>query len=282
LFTDNQFDTQGSRMFVSDGYIRFTWIYIPTLVFLSVATLFNMLQFEIQVLQPYHALRVGETSARKSILNNPLNKTTVVVLWDSIRNYQFATLATTISVLLCPLLTVVASSLYSVENGSFSREINVQQLTWFNTSLSEVATEDLKQGMVASLIVDGNLSYPSWTYEEVALPELQLSRNMVSSTIWVNSRTLLLLMFVFPSFVGPRTAPFSQETDWSMPLFPTAICLLISQHLPVVATQGGSATPLLLCKEACWFPERRILASSWTSQTPLSNHCLLFRTRHEG
>jgi hypothetical protein len=45
---------------VSDGYIRFTWIYIPTLVFVSVATLFNMLQFEIQVLQPYHALRVGK------------------------------------------------------------------------------------------------------------------------------------------------------------------------------------------------------------------------------
>jgi hypothetical protein len=91
-------------------------------------------------------------------------------MWDSIRNCQFATLATTISVLLCLLLTVVASGLYTVENGSFSREINVQQLTWFNTSLSEVATEDLKQGMVASLIVEGNLSCPSWTYEEVALP----------------------------------------------------------------------------------------------------------------
>jgi hypothetical protein len=77
-------------------------------------------------------------------------------------------------VLLCPLLTVAASGLYTVENGSFSREINIQQLTWFNTSLSEVATEDLKQGTVASLIVEGNLSYPSWTYEEVAMPRITI------------------------------------------------------------------------------------------------------------
>lgn len=103
---------------------------------------------------------------------------TVFALWDSIRYRQFAVLATGISVLFAPMLTIVVSGLYYPQNVPFTHSAIAQQLTWFNSSsldLSFINTkDDYLQRVVTELVVFGNLSYPEWTYDEVALPKIAI------------------------------------------------------------------------------------------------------------
>lgn len=58
---------------------RYAWLHVPTLL-MSIATLTNMLDFEMETFQPYVALQGRSASAKTSVLCNPLGKVTFLAL----------------------------------------------------------------------------------------------------------------------------------------------------------------------------------------------------------
>jgi hypothetical protein len=167
----------------SNGLIRYTWLYIPTFVLVLVATLFNMLDFEVESMQPFYELHKGSSQAGASILNYPLGNMTVRSLWNGLKNRQLAVSASAAAALFAPLLTIVASGLYTDTNVPQIRQPSVQVLDTWNSSFSDTwraafATE----GVISSLIVSNNLSYPQWTYEELAIPKFRIEPSHTSSS----------------------------------------------------------------------------------------------------
>jgi hypothetical protein len=172
-----------------DSSTRYAWLYLPTLVLVLLGTLFNVLDFDIEFSEPFHRLSRGYTDARSSMLQDHLRRIPIATTFHALSHGKYALLAASISILLAPTLTIISSGLFTVQPVPLISTIdNVRAINWFNTTGAPESTEDLSAGLVASMIVQGNMSYPAWTYDELALPEIELSLN--SSTPSMNNGTI--------------------------------------------------------------------------------------------
>jgi hypothetical protein len=174
-----------------DSPTRYAWLYLPTLVLVLLGTLFNVLDFDIESLEPFHRLSRGYTDARSTMLQDHLRRIPIATTFHALSNGKYALLAASISILLAPTLTIISSGLFTVQPvPSISTIDNVRAINWFNTTGAPESTEDLSAGMVAGMIVQGNMSYPAWTYDELALPKIELSSN--SSTAFMDNGTIVV------------------------------------------------------------------------------------------
>lgn len=163
----------------SNRLIRYTWLYIPTITLAQVGMLFSMLDFEIESMQPFYELLKSRTLAKRSILSYPLGNMTLQSLWNAFRYRQIAVAATATATLFAPTLTIVASGLYSESNVTQTRDTSVHVLDKWNSSLYDSWDRDgyAASGVLASELVSNNLSFPQWTYDELAIPKLKIESN---------------------------------------------------------------------------------------------------------
>ncbi|PYH96857.1 hypothetical protein BO71DRAFT_396652 [Aspergillus ellipticus CBS 707.79] len=161
----------------SNGYIRYTWVYIPALVMLSARVLFDCIHFSAMLFQPYLELRQGVVTAAGSLMDNHLSKVTLISFCTAITRRKWAVCATAMTVLLAPVLTVAVSGLYSTEDVAHTRLVSIAQTDIFNSSISPHASTDTNPGvgLTGALVVAANLSYPAWTYDELVIPTLSES-----------------------------------------------------------------------------------------------------------
>lgn len=160
---------------------RYAWLHVPTLLLMSIATLTNMLDFEMETFQPYIALQGRSASAKTSILCNPLGKVTFLALWEAVRFRQLAVTATATAAMFAPFLTIVSSGLYTVQKVPFSQVLPVQQIDWFDRAGVRMQYENGSYGLILGLIADQNMTYPKWTYDELAIPQFAIDRHQITA-----------------------------------------------------------------------------------------------------
>ena len=97
----------------ANTYIRYTWVYIPALAMVCVQLLFASLYFSTKVFQPYHALRLGGSTARQSLIDRQVGTVPLQSLWRAVVNWQPAGIAISLAMMLAPFLTIVVSGLYT-------------------------------------------------------------------------------------------------------------------------------------------------------------------------
>ncbi|KAK6530441.1 hypothetical protein TWF694_003793 [Orbilia ellipsospora] len=163
-----------------DGYVHYTWVYIPALVMVILVTLFNMLDYATRCVAPYQAMRADSTVASRGIFYNPNGKLTLPALWFAIKEKHVTVIATTFAVLIAPVLTIAVSGLFFSQQFSRTSTLSVEQLTWFNTSVPDYSVNNT-DNIISSLIVTGNLSYPRWTYQDLALAQLGIPNNTMEA-----------------------------------------------------------------------------------------------------
>ncbi len=152
-----------------DTSTRYAWLYVPVLVFLLLATLFNIMDFEIEFTESFHALAKGNCDAKSSLLWYPLRHVSLHATWNGLRHGRFALTAASFSAVLAPLLTIVVSGLFTAKPTIQGIPVGVNALNWFNTTtLVDTSTN------VPLLVIEGNMSYPQWTYSELAVPKVNL------------------------------------------------------------------------------------------------------------
>jgi hypothetical protein len=168
--------TNGLATIHSEGYIRYTWVYIPALVMLGVRTLFDNIDFNAKIFQPYYKLRRAGGATQSSIMENHLSKASIYSLWSAMLKREYALLATGFAMLLASSLTIVVSGLYSAEDVNHARSASVRTIDSFNSTmdLANVDGATTRADLLGGLIVNSNLPYPSWTYDELAFPKLEL------------------------------------------------------------------------------------------------------------
>jgi Protein of unknown function (DUF3433) len=152
---------------------RFAWVFIPTIVLVFVATLFNLLDFDVASIQPYQALKKGNGVARKSVTQVPLRHTAIFRLYSGLLGGYLPAVATALAIIVAPMLTIVVSSLLLFRQVPYSGSVHVMQATWFNTTPNpEYLPADAANSL--NLIVHGNLTYPKWTYDELVFPNITI------------------------------------------------------------------------------------------------------------
>lgn len=163
---------------------RYVWIFIPVWFMLIVQIPFQMIDKSTRIIQPFANLREGHASADKSIDLNYLSTITVRCFWKALRRRDYAVALTSLAMLLAPLLAVVASALYYPAAVSQLIDAKVTLSDSISNSEAWNSTANFQNGAdstLATLIVEGNMSFPSWTYSGYVFPK-------INTDLWFESQ----------------------------------------------------------------------------------------------
>lgn len=136
--------------------------------------MFNSVDFTLMIFAPYSALVKGNSPARRSIMSYTLGKVPVLGLLQAINGHHLAVCFSTTAAIMGSFLAIVASGLYISNPVPGSSGISVQQVDQFNLNWTNSVNNDSNAGTMFDLIEEFNLSYPRFTYNELALPTIQL------------------------------------------------------------------------------------------------------------
>ncbi|KAI1609894.1 hypothetical protein EDD36DRAFT_59360 [Exophiala viscosa] len=174
-------------------YTRF----VPALWMLLVATLVNSFDFNITVLAPFNAL--WSTSSNQQAKGMPISMLGLpppLALWKSLRNQFWGAFFSGVAAMLGSILTIIVSGLYTIQSLSLSQNVSMNRLDQFNTTWLNSVLNDSSAAVVSSLTESLGLDYPQFTYDELALPKLQMADTQYS--VNTSSQTQQLLQIQLP------------------------------------------------------------------------------------
>ncbi|KAI1126924.1 hypothetical protein F5Y10DRAFT_243779 [Nemania abortiva] len=167
LYKSNLEDGLGD---IGSTYIHYTWTIIPALVFGALSMAFSAVDFEIRNLAPY--MKMKEYVARDKF---PQLELLDMTLPKAI--YREATLrtpwasATTTAFLIASLFTTFSASLFQELAVPMTTSVDLMADQSFFISLDNVFIDDTSD-QIASLILESNYTFPRFTYQDLAFPEL--------------------------------------------------------------------------------------------------------------
>lgn len=147
--------------------------YLPALMMLLSATLVNSVDFTVAALAPYNALKSG--ASPPTIMTGVLGLVPPYALWVSIKNRYWGAALSTIAALIGSVLTIISSGLYTIDFVPTTSSLQVQRTDSFSTSWQNSVLNDSGAAVLMSLTESSNLTFPQFTYDELALPGLQLA-----------------------------------------------------------------------------------------------------------
>jgi hypothetical protein len=190
--------------------------YLPALVMLGLATLYNSLDFTVSSFAPYQALKVGNVPASKSLMSSLLGKMPPHALWSSFRNRHWGALASAIPAFVGSFLTIIVSGLFTIQDISIARNVTVQRLDQFHTVWKNSVGNDNSAAALTTLTESLNLTYPKFTYEELAFPTIGLSASTKIETLDTGQVPLTLRIPALRASLDCTIVPYS---DYNVSVF---------------------------------------------------------------
>ena len=148
--------------------------YLPAAFMMAISIMFNSVDFTLMIFAPYSALAKGNSPARRSITSNSLGKIPVLGLLQAIIARHWAICFSTTAAIMGSFLTIFVSGLYISDASLGSSGISVLQIDQFNLNWTNSVNNDSNAGTTFALIEEFNFAYPKFTYDELALPAIQL------------------------------------------------------------------------------------------------------------
>ncbi|KAK3374276.1 hypothetical protein B0T24DRAFT_720802 [Lasiosphaeria ovina] len=149
--------------------------YIPAGIAVFSSAIYGAMESKTAVLSPFASLRQGNAKASASVSANYLTRSGPQVWIASLMNKHFALSAIIAANFISSFLTVVISGLYHVVEVPYVAPISLRQLDSFDLTKADILNNDCSAGNINNLITYKNLSYPDWTYGELAFPQLNIS-----------------------------------------------------------------------------------------------------------
>lgn len=149
--------------------------YLPAAFMTVVSIMFSSFGFTLMIFAPFSALAKGDSSARRSIMSNSLGKTPVLGLLKTVVAHHWAACFSTTAAVVGSFLTIVVSGLYLFNSAPESSDVFVHQVDQFSLDWTNSLNNDSNAGTTIALIEKFNLSYPKFTYDELAFPKIRLS-----------------------------------------------------------------------------------------------------------
>lgn len=160
-----------------DSYQHFYWPYAPAFLMGAITLLVAAQRSALQIATPFKALQCAPRPVAALLSSTSFGGR---VLPRSFRFPEFALLISGGSIFLCFFLAIVVSGLYSSLPGSAERVVNLRQEDFFKKmGLKWSSAGDPAEQMV----LNGDLSFPQYTYETLAISKPRVDRSWTSGTL---------------------------------------------------------------------------------------------------
>lgn len=154
-----------------DGYLKYTWTFLPTLVLVLVGLLFSMVDSTARTLHPFQLMRNGRATL-KDIFRDPARQVSLMAVAYAAWKRHFVLLLAALPALLAPILTIIASGLYTVAPVPSIYDTELKLTEWLRPEnrtvdfSNDVESHSEEEWAIFTLTQFSNLSYPQWTHEE--------------------------------------------------------------------------------------------------------------------
>ncbi|CAI7649494.1 unnamed protein product [Penicillium viridicatum] len=172
--------SNGGIATVGNGeYIKYTWVYIPTLTMVAASLLYGMLDAAAVLFQPYTVLHRGGRFTGTVMLEDLAGKMAPAALISCLSKRQVTVPATKLAIIAGSMLTIAVSGLYTAQSISFKHIIplvihsNVQNQFW--------GADGDEIGNLPAMLAFDHTPYPKWTYGEFMFPHVSLTNNDTST-----------------------------------------------------------------------------------------------------
>ena len=156
-----------------DGYLHYTWAYVPALVMVTISLFAASVDFATRLFAPYSALK-AVSSFDRSMAVSFLTKMALPAIWSAVTLRHWSVVLSALAMTISSFLTIVVSGVFSNAIVPLNGEVQLSQYTQFNLS-TEVIGDPYNNGTgIAGLILNANMSYPTWTWDELAFAQLRL------------------------------------------------------------------------------------------------------------
>ena len=166
---------------------------LSALAMFSIATMFNSLEFDISLLAPFVAMKHRVSVDVDGLMTTFLGRTPPMVLLVAFLKHHWPVLLSSSVALTGSLLTLVISGLYTFDTQSSTSISNVVQVDHFTPVWSQSALNDSAAAVIDSLTESTGLTFPAFTYNELAFPQIQ------STPFLSNSSSISLLQVQLPA-----------------------------------------------------------------------------------
>ncbi|KAF9895121.1 hypothetical protein FE257_000023 [Aspergillus nanangensis] len=158
----------------ANEYLEYTWVYLPAALMMAVRIVYEGIFSSAKVVQPYLHLRRGARIEDDAITDNAQAKLAVQSVFTALTG-NFGVAPAALATLVAPLLTIVASGLYSAEDIQAARNTRIERADLFNTAIADAPSvlDTAVASLLGGLIVTSGVAYPRWTYDELALSALR-------------------------------------------------------------------------------------------------------------
>lgn len=161
-----------------DGYLKYTWSFLPTLVLVLVGLLFSMLDSTARMLHSFQLLRRGRATM-EDMFHDPARQLSLMAVVYAVWKRHFVLFWAILPGLLAPVLTIISSGLYAVAPVPWTYNAELELKDWFRPENRTVNYDGDGSNYVESDSIDTwqtfiltqlfNMSYPQWTQGEYAL-----------------------------------------------------------------------------------------------------------------
>ncbi|KAI4853345.1 hypothetical protein E4T44_00894 [Aureobasidium sp. EXF-8845] len=140
--------------------------YLPAVTMLVVGTLFTSIRDTAAIFAPYSRLKRGNAPI-STMEHNLIGMTTLRALLSA-RTLSIGYFVSLLACLVVPFLTIVVSGLYTAVLVYTSLNTTLILTDRFNFTEDELSLSDNNAAAITNLIEWSNLSFPAWTYHDLA------------------------------------------------------------------------------------------------------------------
>ncbi|KAI0546112.1 hypothetical protein F4679DRAFT_558523 [Xylaria curta] len=161
---------------VESRYLHYTWTTVPALILTSISLVYGAMDSNIRRLTPYVNLSRGS----KYGLSVELDLSDLGIprmLHRELCTRSFAAFGGTLAAFIASLLATSSSSLFVLNNVPLTDVAQLRIISSINNDSSADIRSTVLSDLVAPLILESNLSYSKFTYENLIFPSLSLDLN---------------------------------------------------------------------------------------------------------
>jgi hypothetical protein len=158
-------------------YLHYLWTTLPTAVMLGIGMYFASLDNQVRVLAPFLVLQRG--GSIKTLKFDYADRVVASAFFAALRRRVWPVVISTSTTVLVAFLTIFSSTLFSITPVPSRHPINIQQEEWFASFGWKTSNPEI----MAVLVNDDAIRYPSWTYRDLVFPKLRaLSTDVLPSS----------------------------------------------------------------------------------------------------
>lgn len=218
--------------------VTFGTRFVPSTLFMTIAILYDAIEFNIMVLAPFARLKRGRVKGKPVMTHTLLGRFSIESLGFSLWNKYWATAFATLAAFLGSFLTIAASGLYTIERLPCPSPATIRRVDQFDPTWSDSVNDDGGAAISLTNFEVSNLSFPSWTNSELAFPKLQLSSKDLSQ---INATSEPSIMVRVPAIRGELQCSITSMEDLVVDIQsegPISARLVVNGSSSVPATCG--------------------------------------------